>query len=287
VRSIRERAFYFIQKPFDREVLLTLVQRCFELRRLSAENRRYTQRVAQELEDARRFQRRLLPAPVAACRGIAIAGRYESCFELGGDFFDYCDIGDGRVAVMVADVSGHGVSAAMLTAVVKSAFHDAADDAHAPDAVVQRIAQATRTCGPDRFVTVFCARLDPADGSLEYVNAGHPPGLLLAADGEPIELCDTGAVISPVLTDADWEVRRVAMPPGARLFVYTDGITEAPGDGEEMFGETRLHASLRELDLDGAGLLEGVLERVRAFTGGRPADDDMTMLTATYGSASP
>src|SRR5712691_1003093 len=123
IRAIREKAFYFIQKPFDREVLRTLVARCFELRRLTDANRRHVSRLEAELEEARAFQKSLLPAEEARVEGIAVCARYVPCSELGGDFFDYAAAGKGRATVLVADVSGHGAAAAMLTGIVKAAFH--------------------------------------------------------------------------------------------------------------------------------------------------------------------
>ena len=106
VRAIRAHAFYFIQKPFDREVLLTLLERCLELRRLSAENRRHTSRLEAELAAARAFQQSLLPPASAHVEGLAIEARYLPCAELGGDLYDYAASGPGRATLLIADVAG-------------------------------------------------------------------------------------------------------------------------------------------------------------------------------------
>ena len=106
-----------IRKPFDRDVLLTLVERCLELRRLAAENRRHVKRLELEPREARGFQRSLLPRATARLGSVDLAADYQPCTELGGDLYDYAGDGGDKATVLIADVSGHGVSAAMLTAI--------------------------------------------------------------------------------------------------------------------------------------------------------------------------
>src|SRR5688572_22131707 len=117
VRALRSPAFYFIQKPFDRDVLSTLVERCLELRWRREQNRRNVERLEKEIAEARTFQQSLLPDPEKVANGLAICCRYNPCARLGGDLYDYAAIESGRTALLIADVSGHGVSAAMLTGV--------------------------------------------------------------------------------------------------------------------------------------------------------------------------
>jgi sigma-B regulation protein RsbU (phosphoserine phosphatase) len=281
VRSIRERAFYFIQKPFERELLLALVERCLELRRLLALDRSHRTRLESELAAARTFQQGLLPAPSARVGSLSVAWRYEPCSELGGDFVDHATDGAGRLALALADVSGHGVSAAMLTSVVKSAFQGARADGFHPLAVVRRVASAVQPFDEGRFVTLFCARLDPS-GELEYVNAGHPPALLLpppAAPGplEPLGL--TGPLVSPAFPEVGWELGRRSLRPGARLLVVSDGLLEARGP-EGLFGEARLAALAGRSTGEPRELLAELVSAVTAFAAGRPLDDDLTLLVA-------
>jgi serine phosphatase RsbU (regulator of sigma subunit) len=277
IRSIRERAFYFIQKPFERDVLLTLVERCLELRRLQTENAAYLKLLEGELEEARAFQRSVMPPESASLHGYSIATRWQSCTRLGGDFLDYVDAGRDRFGFLIADVCGHGVSAAMLTSVVKSAFHDAHVEAYDPVAVVRRISSGLRGFPDDRFVTVFCGRAH-ADGRLEYVNAGHPPGLVWGKDRPLATLRLTGPMVSPVLGDAGWESQVLALAPGDRLLLHTDGITEAPGT-EGRFGDEQLAMLLGESKHVGDELLEEILGRLRQWVGARPREDDWTLLT--------
>jgi serine phosphatase RsbU (regulator of sigma subunit) len=283
VRSIRARAFYFIQKPFERELLLALVERCLEQRRLAAENRGHLRRLESELASARTFQQGLLPEPSARVGTLTVAWHYAPCSELGGDFVDHAQDGAGRLAVAVADVSGHGVSAAMLTSVIKSAFQAARADGFHPLAVVRRVAAALAPFDHGRFATLFSARIDPTDGALEYVNAGHPPALLLPPPGargavEPVPL--TGPLVSPAFPDVDWELGRRTLRPGARLLVVTDGLLEARGP-EGLYGEARLVEQVRRSPHAGPELLAEVVAGVSTFAAGRPLDDDLTLLTAT------
>lgn len=277
IRAIRERAFYFVQKPFDRVVLLTLVERCCELRRLAAENRRHLARLEEELADARAFQLGMLPPPRAELSGVSIAAAYRPCAELGGDLYDHIDAGAGRSAFLVADVSGHGVSAAMLTGIVKAAFHDAHVEDFEPRAVAVRVASALRSFDAGRFVTLFCGRVTPSEHLLEYVNAGHPPAFHWGRGQGLTRLTRTGPLISPAFPDLGWEPARLALHAGDRLLVYTDGVVEARGE-DERFGEERLAALVRGSDASCDALLVEIDDALRDFCAGRPADDDETLL---------
>ena len=281
VRAIREQAFYFVAKPFDREVLLTLVERCLELRRLSALNRRHVKRLERELEEARTFQRNLLPPLEGRAGRARLSARYAPCSEVGGDLVDWIETEDARLAVVVADVSGHGVSAAMLTAIVKAAFHDAHGEHFAPEAVARRVASALRTFDDDRFVTLFAARIDAELGRVEYVNAGHPAVLAWSADGARRELGLTGAMISPAFPDLVWERAQIELGSPGRLLAYTDGVTEARG-ANELYGDARLLSLVDRNRASGAALLAAIDADLAEFVAGRPADDDRTLLAVEW-----
>jgi sigma-B regulation protein RsbU (phosphoserine phosphatase) len=287
VRAIRERAFYFIQKPFDREVLLTLVARCLELRKLAEENRRHVGRLEGELREARTFQKSLLPPEESKVEGLAIAARYLPCSELGGDFYDYASAGRGRTTVLIADVSGHGASAAMLTGIVKAAFRSAQTDAYEPSAVIGRISASLRDLADHMMVTAFCARFTREERMVEYVNAGHPPGILIRDDGEHVLLASTGPLISPVFPNPVFEQKTMRLGAAQSLLLYTDGIVEAQADSQE-FGLPALLALVDRREAREARetreshLLDAILAAVRAHLGPRPAADDMTLLAAKW-----
>jgi phosphoserine phosphatase RsbU/P len=279
VRAIRSAAFYFIQKPFDREVLRTLVERCIELRRRREDHRLHLSRLQNEMAAARAFQQSLLPALEARVNRIAVCCRYAPCTALGGDLYDYAPTTGGRVALLVADVSGHGVSAAMLTGIVKSAFHASHVDGFDPAAVVRRVSTGLAAFRADRFVTLVAALIAPEDGELRYVNAGHPPVALWGASRDPLWLGSTGPLISPALPDVTWKAPLVRMQEGDHLLLYTDGISEMLAD-DDGHAEQRLTATIARAAGGGAPLLESILGDVNHELAGRPQPDDLTLLTA-------
>jgi sigma-B regulation protein RsbU (phosphoserine phosphatase) len=279
IRAIDEGAFYFIQKPFDRRVLLALVGRCLELRRLRDERQRYVQQLESELEEARRFQASLLPAPELTTGQLSIAARFVPCSQLAGDYFDYAAVGDEGIALIIADVAGHGASAAMLTGVLKSAFHAAHADNFEPMSIVDRVRAGIRAFDGGRFVTLCCARLDPVSRELSYVNAGHPPPIIFGPGIEPKLLAPTGPLLSSMLEDIPCEQATVVLGERERLLLYTDGVTEAVGrDG--MFGRRRIIDAVSAHPRNGGALLDHLLDAVATFTDRRPTTDDMTLLAA-------
>jgi phosphoserine phosphatase RsbU/P len=279
VRAIRSPAFYFIQKPFDREVLRTLVDRCLELRWRREEHRLNLKRLETEMAEARAFQQSLLPDRETVVNGVAVCCRYTPSSALGGDLYDYA-ASTGRTALLIADVSGHGVSAAMLTGIVKSAFHASHVDGFEPAAVVQRVSMGLAAFSQERFVTMVAALISPEERQLRYVNAGHPPVALWGRTRQPRWLHSTGPLVSPALMESTWESPVVPIHEGDHLLLYTDGISDALADdnGKSEKGFTRIIDSESE---GGAPLLDTILADVHRRLAGRPQPDDLTLLTAS------
>ena len=279
VRAIRSPAFYFIQKPFDREVLRTLVDRCLELRWRREEHRLNLKRLETEMAEARAFQQSLLPDRETVVNGVAVCCRYTPSSALGGDLYDYA-ASTGRTALLIADVSGHGVSAAMLTGIVKSAFHASHVDGFEPAAVVQRVSMGLAAFSPERFVTMVAALISPEERQLRYVNAGHPPVALWGRTRQPRWLHSTGPLVSPALMESTWESPVVPIHEGDHLLLYTDGISDALADdnGKSEKGFTRIIDRESE---GGAPLLDTILADVHRRLAGRPQPDDLTLLTAS------
>jgi sigma-B regulation protein RsbU (phosphoserine phosphatase) len=285
VRAIRSPAFYFIQKPFDREVLRTLVERCIELRWRREDHRQNLKRLETEMAEARAFQQSLLPNREAIVNGVAVHCRYTPCSALGGDLYDYAGAPTGRTALLIADVSGHGVSAAMLTGIVKSAFHASHVDGFEPCAVVQRVSSGLAAFSPDRFVTLVAALISPKERQLRYVNAGHPPIVLWGRGRAPLWLESTGPLVSPVLTASTWDAPVVRMDEGDRLLLYTDGVSETLADDAGR-AEERFTSHIERASEGGAPLLDAILADVHHELAGQPQPDDLTLLTASVLEAS-
>jgi serine phosphatase RsbU (regulator of sigma subunit) len=280
VRAIRSHAFYFIQKPFDREVLRTLVERCIELRWRREDHRQNLKRLETEMAEARAFQQSLLPERDRIVNRVAVCCRYSPCSGLGGDLYDYASAPGGQTALLMADVSGHGVSAAMLTGIVKSAFHASHVDAFDPVSVVQRVSMGLAAFSPDRFVTLIAALISPEERHLRYVNAGHPPILLWGGSREPEWLPSTGPLVSPVLIGTTWDASNVAMKTGDHLLLYTDGVWEPLAD-EDGRAEKRFTDAIDRAPGGGATLLDTILDDVHRELAGQVQPDDLTLLTAS------
>jgi CheY-like chemotaxis protein len=185
VEALRERAFYFINKPFERTVLETLVERCLDRQRLERENREYTAVLEADLEQARAFQRMLLPKGQPRGAGLRGAVRYEPSEMLSGDFYDFYDLGSSRVGILIADVSGHGVSAALYTGMLKSELHVGAEEFEQPDLLFQSISERLRSVVRNRYVTAQLLLIDLATRRMRWVNAGHPG--FIGQDGSSAE----------------------------------------------------------------------------------------------------
>jgi sigma-B regulation protein RsbU (phosphoserine phosphatase) len=280
VRAIRSPAFYFIQKPFDREVLRTLVERCVELRWRREEHRQNLKRLETEIAEARAFQQSLLPNRDAIMNRVAICCRYTPSAALGGDLYDYAGASAGRTALLIADVSGHGVSAAMLTGIVKSAFHASHVDGFEPCAVTQRVSAGIAAFSSERFVTLVAALISPEERQLRYVNAGHPPIVLWRRNRAPFWLQTTGPLVSPVLKASTWEASVVQMDEGDHLLLYTDGVSDTLADNDGR-SEARFTSMIQRFSEGGARLLDAILADIDQELAGRPQPDDVTLLTAS------
>ena len=279
VRAIRSAAFYFIQKPFDREVLRTLVERCIELRWRREDHRQNLKRLETEMAEARAFQQSLLPERERIINRVAVCCRYAPCSGLGGDLYDYASAADGQTALLMADVSGHGVSAAMLTGIVKSAFYASHIDGFDPVSVVDRVSMGLAAFSSDRFVTLIAVLISPEARRLQYVNAGHPPMLLWGSAREPLWLASTGPLISPALVGIRWEAPVIPMKKGDHLLLYTDGVWE-PLANEDGRAEERFTNAVTRAPDGGATLLDTILVDVHRELACHLQPDDLTLLTA-------
>jgi sigma-B regulation protein RsbU (phosphoserine phosphatase) len=275
-RSLEQGAFYFLFKPFDRRVLLALVERCLRLQRERGAKERFAQTLAADLERARRFQHGLLPRRAVAADGWRLEGRLLSCDALGGDLY-LTHAGPDGVVLAVSDVVGHGVAAAMYAGMLRSTLDAARRRSTEPRDLIGELLDGIDFFEAARYATLFYALLLP-DGRLRYINAGHPAALWQHEGGiEP--LAATGFLLSTVFRHRPHAPGEITVHRGDRLLVYTDGASEACGpDGAELgaAGLMAALASCRGLAL--ADALDLLLARVRAQVGERSLEDDVTLL---------
>jgi NarL family two-component system response regulator LiaR len=254
------------------------------LRLIAADHRK----VGQELALAGEIQASFLPDVLPDVPGWQMTATLEPASETAGDFYDFIPLPNGRLGMLVADVAGKGMGAALYMALSRTLIRTyAAEHDTRPDlmfsAVNERILMDTRA---NLFVTIFYGILDPISGTLTYSNAGHnPPYLLDPKGGDSVqELRRTGIPLG-IPEDMTWEQRSVPVAPGHVLVLYTDGITEAQ-DGEEMFfGEERLLQVLRfTVGRSASDIQDALIAEVHGFVGDAPQHDDITLMVVVRDS---
>jgi sigma-B regulation protein RsbU (phosphoserine phosphatase) len=234
---------------------------------------------ADDQRAARRIQARLLPSNLPAVPGLELAAYYAPYREVGGDYYDAVALGDTRVLVTVADVSGKGTAAALLTANFQALLHFSQEREPRLEAVADAINRHfVRHTDGSRFITMVLAVADLRSGRLRYVNAGHNPPLGIDAAGRPLRLDATGLPLG-MLDAMPYTTGEVPLLSGTRLLFYTDGLTEHRNRRNEMFGEDGVMTALQSKPDGTAGeIVTATVEAVRRFARDIAADDDLTLL---------
>ena len=236
------------------------------------------QRLAQELSTATRIQTGLLPAAPSDLAGWRCHARIETCYEVGGDLYDFHTRDDGTVVVLVGDVSGKGMGAALYMSSILSSARVLYDVCDEPLPLVRRLNQIMQRSSDGRsFVTMFVGFLDPTTGRLVYVNAGHPePHLVL---GERLRTLEANGIPVGMLPDFPWTQGEITLDHGETLVLFSDGIPEAQC-GPEFYEFERLAAAVRRYapapTLD--AMADGVIADIDAFAQGEHRADDVTLV---------
>lgn len=250
---------------------------CICLDHFSPEERR---QLESELELSQVVQRAMLPQTLPSIPGADLAAFSRPAQIVGGDYFDFLQFRDGSHGFVVADVSGHGVSAGMLMTSLQTAFHTLVPEAISPTEVLERINRLyIHNIKFTTFVTIFFGRLDLHTRTFSYVNAGHNPALLYKGEtGEVQRLSPTGAAIG-LVEHFNGHIQQVELCKGDILLLYTDGITEAVDSGNRQFGEERLVEVLKaNSHIPAEGILQAIRQVLNDFTGGRSPVDDTTLI---------
>jgi serine phosphatase RsbU (regulator of sigma subunit) len=239
---------------------------------------RERERIEQELRTARAIQHAFLPREVPAFPEWRLVPYYQPAREVGGDFYDFLSLPDGQLGLVIGDVTGKGVPAAMVMATVHTMLRAAARGTASPGEVLARINDLLVAELPEgMFVTCFYAILDPASGQIRYANAGHDPPYRRRA-GDVARLWATGMPLG-IMPGSDYEEDATILAPGDSLLLYSDGLVEAHDPTREMFGSPRLIKLLADR-AEGAQLIESLLGELRRFTGeGWEQEDDVTLVT--------
>lgn len=237
------------------------------------------ERMERELELATEIQQRFQPSGPPVIDGYEFQGISFSCYEIGGDYYDFIARHDGTMLVALGDVSGKGTAAALLMSSLHAAIHGQVAAKTALDQTVVSINEYLVENTPaNRFVTLFIAELEPGSGTLKFINAGHNPPLVGRADGT-IEQLSSGGLPLGLMPFAEYESGSVTLGRGDVLVIYSDGVTEANNLNEDEFGLDRLSDVVRtNITRSASGLRDKVESALSAFTGPAPANDDITLV---------
>ena len=285
--------------PFVANLVFALVYETFKVTtgRLKRHNRKLQQAIeretaereveAEELQQARDIQRRLLPKEIPQLPEFAIAGAWEPARIVGGDYYDVIPLSKDKLAICIADVAGKGISAALLMANVQAAVRAFAAKDVPPWRVCAQINSVLCTnTAPEKFVTLFYGVLDARTRMLQYTNAGHPRPMLIRESGKITHLENGGALLG-VFPDWKYEDSMVQLARGDLLLLFTDGITEATAPSGEEFGEQRLVLAIETAnELSLPDLQTYILGIVKEFCNS-PMGDDATLLMIAAGAPRP
>ncbi|HXB54065.1 MAG TPA: PP2C family protein-serine/threonine phosphatase [Vicinamibacteria bacterium] len=256
-------------------VMFTAVQVILRREFLCRLDREEDQRTAREI------QSRLLPALLPGIPGIELAAHYTPFRLIGGDYYDALPLGNSHLFIAMADVSGKGTGAALLTANLQATLHFALflTRDHSLEAVAHAMnAQLAHHTAPNVFVTMVLAVLDLSAYRLRYVNAGHAPPLGLGPDGNLLRLEATGLPLG-IFETSTYAVGEVEVPPGTALLLYTDGLSERADPSQRLYGEERIAAVLRQTAGKGAEqVIDAITSDAERFAGGEQPHDDTALL---------
>ena len=235
----------------------------------------------EELRTAYKIQSRLLPASLPRLDAYVFAGSNRPCKTVSGDYYDVLVRPDGRIYFVIADVSGKGITAALVMSSVATAFQIFTRNDPKPSELLREInATMAPKTAPTKFVTAVAGVLDPATGMIEFANAGHVAPLVVGRDGvRALRMTDIVVGIKP---DATYRDQSLALGPGESLVLFTDGVTEAENASEEQLGLDPILALLGGMrGEEAARLLDAIDTCVHDYIGDAPAGDDVTMLAVT------
>jgi serine phosphatase RsbU (regulator of sigma subunit) len=289
VRAFAVGGVDYLTKPFQMEELHARVETHLKIRHLQIELEEHSrhlelarERLKLDLELARVVQRGFLPGRLPEVAGYEFYAHYESAFEIGGDYYDFIPLPHQRLAIMLGDVAGKGVAAALLMAKLSADARYCMMTEPSPAAAVSKLNALTIQSGiADKFVTLLAAVLDPVDHCVTLVNAGHPSPLFYhratrgADEAGSLELA--GFPIG-VFDGVEYASCQIALKPGDCLLAFTDGVTEAMDVNNVQLQTKGVHAAVRGEAYSPRALGERVVEVAKQFAAGRSQHDDMALV---------
>lgn len=236
------------------------------------------ERIARQLRLAGAVQRHLIPRETPQRAGVELAGHYAPCYDVGGDFYDYIPLADGRLIIVIGDVMGKGVPASLAMASLRSSLRAYAEQSESVEELVARAnGMFCHDIGLGEFATLFCASLDPTNDRLVYCNCGHEPPIVLRG-GRQIDL-DQGGTVLGIDPESKYVSAELELEAGDLVLMYTDGLADAVNFEGEPFGRERVIESLRaSAQMNAAQVGRNILWLMRKFTGLTPPFDDTALV---------
>ena len=250
-------------------------------RKAAAERREADRRAAHELEIARQVQARLFPQRQPELESLEYAGACVQTHHVGGDYYDFLDLGQARLCLVLGDIAGKGIAAALLMANLQANLRSqCATAVEQPEQLLRSVNRLFyENTAENAYATLFYSEFDDRTCRLRYANCGHLPGLVVQRDGTVTHLASTAGVLG-LFTEWPCHTAEHHLHPGDLFAIYSDGITEALNQRDEEFGEERLLDVMRRVrDLSPSQIVTSVFEEVRRFTGGQQRDD-VTLIVA-------
>jgi serine phosphatase RsbU (regulator of sigma subunit)/predicted ester cyclase len=247
--------------------------------RIRAERARERQRIEQELRTAREIQQALLPKATPKLDGWQLAAYYRPARQVGGDFYDFVELPNGLLGIVVGDATGHGMPAALLMATTRGMLRAVAQPLDSPGEVLARVNDTIcPETPPNMFVTCFYAILNPADGRLLYANAGHDLPYLRREGQSSSDLWARGMPLG-LMPRMSYEENETSLERGGSILFYSDGLVEAHNPHREMFGFPRLRELVDEYGNNGGSLVERLLTELSGYVGAdSEQEDDITLV---------
>ncbi len=307
IRAINEVGlFQYLEKPWDNDQLILLIKNGLNQRRLERtlidkvgeldRALRETDRLAQQQEQfreemmlARRIQENLLPECFPDVAGLNFSAKYLPAQEVGGDYYDVIPLADGVLAAIIADVTGHGIQAALSTTMLKSLFTDFVNTAVGPEDILRRMNDVLHRVLPtDVFVAASVAEIEARTGIVRVTNGGGLHPFIIRRREKTVEPVITNGLLLGVVDSELFhpgEEVTVDLAPGDSMFFYTDGLSEAEDGNGDQFGETRLRRKILESsNLPSPELNDFIVEDLRAFAVADHKWDDITILSVERSS---
>jgi len=287
-RGFEVGAVDYIHKPFSPSIVKARVRTHLMLREAREQLARQLLAINNELEVARQIQLSILPQEIPAIEGLAIAARYVPMSSVAGDFYDFIVLDEKHIGIMIADVSGHGLPAALIASMLQVALSAQNANASDPSRVLAGLNGAL--CGKfqQHFVTAAYVYVDMEKHVLSYGGAGHPPLLLSRKAGASVEEFEENGLVLGQFPEAMYSAVQWKIEPGDLVVLYTDGISEArTRAGKEMFGIERIKQFLQaNRSLTTAKFADHLLDELWRWTDrhiGQPQDDDITLVSLAFG----